>query len=272
MDMSGTERLWGSPSAAAASIRDRVQDEIGLSISIGVAANRYVAKVASGTMKPAGLVVVPEGEEAAFMAALRLKDLWGVGAKTRARLTELGIDSMERLLALSPECVSSIFGNAGGDFIYRAARGIDPGIYGGESKSRSISSETTFETDVVDREYVEGVLLGMAEELVSRLYAEGACSRCAVLKLRYDDFETLSARETRPAPFAGSSGVYEAARGLLERKLGLAGLDEGGSGQAELFEERGDREARVERAGIAAARKGLGKLTRARLVPRPPSD
>ena len=282
MDMSGTERLWGPPAVAAASIRDRIRDEIGLSISIGIAANRYVAKVASGTMKPAGLVAVPEGGEAAFMAALRLKDLWGVGGKTRARLAELGVDSMERLLALSRDSLSSLFGKAGGDFIYNAARGVDPGIYGGETKSRSISSETTFEVDVTDKEYIEGIVLGMAEELVSRLYTEGARSRCVVLKLRYDDFETLSARETRPEPFAGSADVYEAARGLLERKwngrplrlvgLGLAGLDDGAPGQAGLFEERGDREARVERAGIEASRKGLGKLTRARLItPRTPS-
>jgi len=279
LDMSGTERLWGPSEAAAVSIRGRVADETGLSLSIGVASNRYVAKVASGIRKPAGLVIVPEGGEAAFMRRLRLKDLWGVGARTRTRLGELGIDSIERLLALSPECLTSVFGKAGGDFIYRIARGDDPGIYGGEVRSRTISSETTFEQDVTDRLLVEETLLGMAEELTARLYAEEASSRCAVLKLRYDDFETLSARETRQEPFAGSRGVYQMAKILLDRTwrgrplrlvgLGLASLGDESQGQGRLFDEPGDRAARLEKAGIEAARRGLGKLTRARLVPKP---
>jgi DNA polymerase-4 len=279
LDMSGTGRLWGPPPEAAAAIRDRVRDETGLSISTGVASNRYVAKIASGTMKPAGLVVVPAGGEADFMKTLRLKDLWGVGPKTRERLEELGVDTMERVLGLSAESLSSVFGKAGGDFIYKAARGMDPGMYSGEVKSRSVSTETTFEKDVVDFGLLEETLLGMAEELFARLYAERASSCCVALKVRYEDFETLSAQETRTAPFTGSGGVYEAARALLYRTwngrplrligLGLTGLRETRSAQGNLFEEPGDREARVEKAGIEAARRGFGKLTRARLVPRP---
>ncbi|OHD22079.1 MAG: hypothetical protein A2Y38_12545 [Spirochaetes bacterium GWB1_59_5] len=279
LDMSGTERLWGHPADAAAMIRDKVRVETGLSISIGIASNRYVAKIASGTMKPAGLVVVPEGGEAEFMKNLRLKDLWGVGPRTRERLAELGIDTMERVLALTPESLLSILGKAGGDFIYKAARGIDPGMYSGETKSRSVSTETTFEKDVSDYGILEERLLGMAEELIARLYAEGACSCCVALKLRYGDFETLSVQETRPEPFTGSSGVYDLAKALLYRKwngrplrligLGLTGLDKTTVGQGSLFEEPGDRAARVEKAGIEAARRGFGKLTRARLVSRP---
>lgn len=279
LDMSGTGRLWGPAPVAAAAIRDSVHDETGLSISIGIASNRYVAKIASGTKKPAGLVIVPAGGEAEFMKGLRLKDLWGVGPRTRERLAELGIDTVERVLALGKESLSSIFGNAGGEFIYSAARGIDPGIYSGEAKARSISTETTFGKDVSDSGLLEETLLGMAEELFARLYAERASSCCVVLKLRYDDFETLSARETRPASFSGSGGVYEASKALLYRKwnggplrligLALTGLGETRSGQGSLFEEPGDREAKVEKAGIEAARRGFGKLTRARLVPRP---
>ena len=279
LDMTGTELLWGPPDAAAASIRDKVREDTGLSISIGIASNRYVAKVASGTKKPAGLVRVPEGGEGEFIRGLRLKDLWGVGAKTRARLESLGVDDMPKLLALSTDTLSSIFGNAGGDFIYKAARGIDPGIYTGEAKSRSISTETTFGRDIADRSLIEETLLGMSEELVARLHAEGGRSRCVAIKIRYGDFETLSARETRLDPFCGSAGVYEAATALLGRKwdgrplrlvgLGLAGLDEGAPVQGSLFEARDDRTAKLEKAGIEAARRGLGKLTRARLIERP---
>jgi len=279
LDMTGTERLWGAPREAAEAIRDRVARETGLSISIGIAPNRYVAKVASGVRKPAGLVVVEPGDEAAFMAGLRLKDLWGVGPKTRARLEELGIGDQARLLELSRATLESNFGKAGGEFIYGVARGVDPGIYAGEARSRSISSETTYERDEAGLPRIETTLLGMAEELVARLYADGYSSRCVALKLRYGDFETVGVRETLDEPFFDSGAVYEAARSLLARKwdgrplrlvgLALACLERGAARQAGLFDDGDDRVARVERAGIEAARRGLGKLTRARLLHGP---
>ncbi len=279
LDMGGTERLWGLPDAAAATIKSRVRIGTGLSISIGVASNRYVAKIASGVRKPDGLVIVEPGGEAAFMRTLRLKDLWGAGPKTRARLESMGIDSIERLAALSPDALVSILGKAGGAFILAAVNGEDPGIYGAESKARSMSTETTFDTDSADRGIVESTLLAMAEELIARLYAEGGSSNCAVLKLRYDDFETVSIRETRSEPLLSSQGLYEAALSLLGRKwtgkalrlvgLGLAGLDGRGMDQGNLFDDPYAKSARVERAVLEAGRRGLGKLTKARLVPRP---
>lgn len=279
LDMSGTQRLWGPPEHAARCIHDRIAADIGLSISIGVASNRYIAKIACGIKKPAGLVVVAKGEEAAFISTLRLKDLWGVGAKTRARMEELGIDSIDRLLALSQDCLVSVFGSSGGHYMHAIARGMDPGIYSGESRTKSLSSELTFEKDIRDIETVEATLLGMSEELAARLYAEGLASRCVILKLRYDDFETLSARESRPERYAGSSDVFEAAKALFRKKwvgrplrlvgLGLQCLEEGAVSQGNLFEPPGKREAKVEQVGFETAAKGLGGLTRARLVPRP---
>ena len=279
LDMTGTERLWGPPKTAATAIRDRVASLTGLSISTGVASNRYVAKVASGVEKPAGLVVVEPGDEAGFMLGLRLKDLWGVGGKTRDRLGQLGIDTVERLAALSPDSLSSLFGVSGGDFIRKVARGIDPGIYDGDPKTRSMSSERTFEVDVTDRSVVESTLLGMAEELVARMYPEGLQSSCAILKLRYDDFETISVRRTRQSPFVGSAGVYETAVALLDEKwmgrpvrlIGLGLAIDRHSGQGDLFDDPGERAARVEQAVIDASRRGLGTMTRARLIPRPVS-
>jgi len=279
LDMSGTERLWGTPKVAAASIQRRVQEETGLTISVGVAANRYVAKIASGLRKPQGLVIVEPGQESDFMRGLRLKDLWGAGAKTRSRLEAVGVDSMERLLALCEPALLSLFGKAGGAFLYGAARGIDPGIYGAEAASRSISTELTFERDVAETDTIESTLLGMAQELAARLWAEGESSRRVALKLRYGDFETTSMQATRPAAFSGSADIYEAALGLLRKSwsgkplrlvgLGLACLDAPDSGQGMLFDEPADRAARVEKAALEAARRGFGSLTRARLVRKP---
>jgi len=279
LDMSGTERLWGPPASAAASIQSRVLESTGLSISIGIAANRYVAKLASSLRKPAGLVIVEQGTEATFMLGLRLKDLWGAGPKTRARLEELGIDTVKRLAGMSASSLVSLFGKAGGEFLHSIARGVDPGIYAGETASMSISTETTFEKDVSSRHAIESTLMAMSEELVARLLEQKVSSRCAVLKIRYDDFETVSIRETRPVVFSSSTSLYDAALSLLTRKwdgrplrlvgLGLAGVTEGTIAQLELFEERDERAACLDRAAFDAARRGLGKLTKARLVPKP---
>lgn len=279
LDMTGTERLWGEPAEAASAVQARVLGELGLSVSVGVAANRYVAKIASGVRKPAGLVVVDRGDEASFMRGLRLKDLWGVGEKSRARLAEYGIGTMERLLELSPGALESIFGPAGARFVSLAAHGEDPGIYAGQAKSRSMSSETTFEEDCADRDRLESTLMAIAEELAARLYAEGLAASTVFVKLRYGDFETLSAQESGPEPRSSSGDIFKAALGLLYSRwdgrplrlagLGVASLASKASAQPSLFEAPGDRDGRVEAAGIEAARRGLGRLTRARLIPRP---
>ncbi|MBN2875620.1 MAG: DNA polymerase IV [Spirochaetales bacterium] len=299
LDMSGTDLLWGSPEKAATMLQARVLRETGLSISIGVACNRYVAKVACGVRKPGGLLLVNEGEEAGFMLSLRLKDVWGAGAKTRARLEALGILTVEQLAALSLETLTSQFGKAGGSFLYRIARGVDPGIYEGEAASRSMSTETTYDQDMSDRMAVEATLLAMSEELMARMIKERTRSNCAVLKLRYANFETVSIRETRTVAIASSTALYGVALSLLSRKwdgrplrlvgLGLARLEGAkhddapcptqdsyavGGGyeemeQGELFSCDDEKQILVERAAFEAARKGLGKLTRARLVPSP---
>lgn len=276
LDMGGTDRLWGSTRQAARAIKDAVGDKTGLGISIGAAPNRYVAKIASGYQKPDGLTIVEAGDEDAFMAGLSLDKLWGAGGKTRERLAELGVRDMATLRSLSQAVLRSVFGASGGAFLYGACRGVDPGVYATEAKSHSMSTETTFGRDVRERETLESVLLIMSEELAYRMYAESVVSRTVVLKLRYDDFETVSARETRQARLSSSAGIYETALGLLARKwtgrpirligLGLASLSEGDGGQGQLFEERSDREARLERAAFEAKKRGLGTITRARLI------
>jgi DNA polymerase-4 len=278
LDMTGTGRIWGAPEAAARKLKKRVQSETGLSVSVGVASNRYIAKLAAGFRKPDGLVLVPEGEEADFMATLELKDLWGAGAKTRERFDELGIRSVQDLRSLSEGMLSSLFGKAGGDFLYKVCRGIDPGIYSSEPKSRSMSTETTFDRDVTDMETLECVLLGMSMELSLRMYEAGQSSRCLALKLRYEDFETLGVRQTMDGPFLNADGIFDAARLLLGKRwngrpirligIGLCALEDGIGRQALLFEPEDARVSKVEKAAFDAGRKGLGKITRASLLPR----
>jgi DNA polymerase IV len=279
MDMTGTERLWGPPAEAAALLKRRVREETGLGISVGVAPNPYVAKIASGLRKPDGLVVVEPDRVEAFMLELPLAKLWGAGEKTQERFRELGILSTAQLASFGQAQMASIFGNAGGAFLYDAVRGRDPGMLsGGEAGSRSMSAETTFERDCADRERIESVLLALSDELAYRLWAEGFRSRTLVLKLRLHDFTTVTRRATRPSYFLSSEDTVAGATALLDKAwdgrseirllgLGLAELEkEGAAIQGELFADGSERSRKAQAAVFEIERKGLGKVTRARLL------
>jgi DNA polymerase-4 len=278
LDMTGTELLWGRPEEAARRLKEEVFAGTGLSISVGAATNRYVAKIASGLRKPDGLVLVAPGEEASFMLGLPLTKLWGAGERTQERFRELGILGMAQLASFGEAQLESLFGKAGGRFLHTATRGRDPGIMGAERGSHSMSAETTFERDLSDRDSLEAVLMGLAEELSYRLWAEGFRSRTIVLKLRYHDFSTLSRRSTKPSFLLSSAEAYKEAAALFERiwdgrtevrlvGLGFADLEAAAAGgQGELFADASERIRRAEAAVFEIERKGLGRVTRARLI------
>jgi DNA polymerase IV len=281
LDMTGTQRLWGPPEEAARLLKERVRERTRLGISIGIAPNRYVAKIASGLRKPDGLVYVRPEDAEAFMLGLPLGKLWGAGEKTQERFAELGIGSVAQLASFGLAQLESLFGRAGGAFLYGAVRGRDIGGFGvGELGSRSMSAETTFERDCSEREQVEDVLLALSEELAYRLWAEGFGSRTLVLKLRFHDFTTISRRLTRGARYRSSGEAYKDALALLDkawdgraslRLLGLCFADleaEGADAQGELFADPSERASRAESAVFEIERKGMGKVTRARLVGR----
>ncbi|MGA2544914.1 MAG: DNA polymerase IV [Rectinemataceae bacterium] len=281
LDMTGTERLWGPPETAARLLKDRVAAKTNLSISIGVGPNRYVAKIASGLRKPNGLVLVPPGRVEAFMLELPLAKLWGAGGKTQDRFRELGINSIAELVSFGEAQLASLFGKAGGAFLYGAARGREAGMLNpGDPSSRSMSAETTFEHDCSDRECVEDVLMSLAGELAYRLWSEGLKSRTLVLKLRLHDFSTLSRRKARGGYYLSSSDAFTDALTLLDgtwdgrteiRLLGLCFADlesEDGGSQGELFADGSERARKAEGAVFEIERRGLGKVTRARLLGR----
>jgi DNA polymerase-4 len=279
LDMSGTGLLWGSPAEAATTLKSRVRGETGLCISVGVAPNRYVAKIASGLRKPDGLVIVEPGEEAAFMLALPLSKLWGAGEKTQERFRDLGILTMADLVALDERQLSRLFGEAGGSYLYRAARGADLPLFGGKTASKSVSAESTFENDIVDREALEASLLEMGCSLLYRLWQGGLSSRTLVLKLRLFDFTTLSRRLTRPLDYGDTNKVLADALELLDRAwngktpvrlIGLAFADVTDSAapaQAELFPPE-DRRKKLEAAIFGLEKKGIADLRPARLIGR----
>ncbi len=277
LDMSGMGLLWDSPEAAARSLKDRVRNETGLCISVGIGPNRYVAKIASGLRKPNGLVVVKSGEEDRFMLSLPLTKLWGAGEKTQERFRDLGILTMADLVALDERRITGIFGEAGGHFLHEACRGRDIAIFGTRSASRSVSAEMTFENDIDSREALESCLLEMGCSLLFRLWQGKSSSRCLGLKLRLFDFTTISRRLTRTIDYADSNQVLSDAVELLDRAwngrtavrlIGLTFFDLGSPPartQPELFPTE-DKRKKLEEAIFKLEEKGIADLRPARLL------
>jgi DNA polymerase-4 len=279
LDLTGTRRLFGSPMEVARRIKEEVNKACDLTISIGIADNGYLAKLASEAGKPDGLVLVEEENKEPFLDTLRLDQLWGVGEKTLARLHELNITDMPRLRAFSSDLLGSLMGKAAGRFLYNAARGTDPGIHPTETKSHSLSSEVTFERDRRDRESLTRVLLETAQQIIERLIVGEKRARTVFIKLRYSDFTTVTARKTVKHWIASTEQMYRLALDLLDTKwdghsairligLGVAGVVKDPLPlQVELFEDPEEKRMRVEET-VTRLKKKIGgeKLTRASLL------
>lgn len=279
LDMTGTERLYGRSADAARSLKKRILDETGLTVSIGIAPSRFLAKLASDFRKPDGLTRVPAGSEIEFIDTIGLAKLWGIGKSTLASLEKHHIRTTQELRALPPETLSRYFGEKGGEYLYKISRGIDPGIYDGESKSHSISSENTYYPDLYSLEAIDTFLLEMSQEVMFRAMDEGFMPRTVAVKIRYGDFTTVSIQATPEDGILNSKEVYEIARSLFRRKytgegvrllgVGLYQLYEGeGLQQGDLFAEERERQRKLEKA-VLKINAGGSRLTRASTLQKP---
>jgi DNA polymerase-4 len=279
LDMTGTERLFGPASATGARLRGEVRREAGLAISVGIGPNKLVAKMATNSAKPDGMREVTADGVDAFLESLALKDLWGVGGKTLERLSELAIDTVTRLRAIPEPQLAGLLGKGTAAFLCRASHGIDPGIFGEEPQSRTLSAETTFETDRRDRSSVERALLELCHQVAFRMLDGGWRSKTAVLKLRFHDFTTTTARKTIGHWITSTEELYAVTRALLAARwdggtpvrlvgAGCAGLETvGGHGQLELFADGMERRRKVEEAVLGIRRRmGDGTVTKASLL------
>jgi len=195
LDVTGSIAAFGDGRAMAGRIKQRVLEEVGLVVSVGVASNKLCAKVASDLRKPDALVVVPHGEEAAFLAPLPVGRLWGVGPQARAALGDYGVTTIGQLAALSEATLRRRFGQHGAALAERA-RGIDNSPVAPFGAPKSIGHEHTFEQDTQLCSQIEATLLDLAESVASRLRHHELAAGALQLKLRYEGFETL----TRQAP------------------------------------------------------------------------
>ena len=215
LDMTGTQRLFGPPREFAIKIKERVKNEIGITMSIGIATSPFIAKMASDYNKPNGLCAVSPGKEQIFIDTIGLSKIWGIGKSGKRTLESHGITTTAQARQYSLEQLQRILGVSFGEYLYLACRGIDPGTMSQKAKSHSISSEMTFIEDIVEEETLHQVLLSMSHELMGRSIDEKIIARTIGLKLRWGDFKTITIQDTPEDPILNATTIYSIAKKLL---------------------------------------------------------
>ncbi len=207
LDVSASSLLFGDGEACAKRVKADILERSGLTCSVGVAANKFVAKVASELRKPDGLVLVPAGEEQAFLAPLAIGRLWGVGKVAEAQFLRLGIRRIGDLLTTDARLLRSAFGQSYIDHVLSLALGQDQRPVESEHRAKSIGRETTFEDDTRDFGLLRQTLADLAEDVAARLRHYGWSAAQLTVKFRWEGFET----HTRQAPLRPASAHGPAA-------------------------------------------------------------
>jgi DNA polymerase-4 len=220
VDISGL----GDPAGIARSLQAEVREGIGLPCSVGIAASKLVAKIATEVGKKSGkkgeppnaLTIVPPGTEAAFLDPLPADMLWGVGPKTAARLEQVGIRTVGDIARRPEADLVRWFGETGAE-LWRHAQGIDERPIVTEYEAKSISQETTFARDVRDDRELERTLRGLSEQVGRRLRKSGLAGTTVRIKLRWPDFTSLTRQRSLPQPTDQDDEIYRTALGLLAK-------------------------------------------------------
>ncbi|MBI4338205.1 MAG: DNA polymerase IV [Chloroflexi bacterium] len=218
LDMTGSEALYGPLAGVARDIKARVRRELGVTVSAGIASGKVAAKVASDAGKPDGLVEVPPGGDAAFLAPLPADDLPGIGPSTTAALKALGILTVGQLAQAPPLLLRRAFG-AWGDLLHCWANGQDDSPVLPPAPPKSIGRSTTFAKDTRDRAFLRSMLRYLTERVGADLRKEGKLARVVVLTLRWADFTTFSRHQTLKAPADSDEAIYRAGEALMQREL-----------------------------------------------------
>lgn len=232
LDMSGCERLFGAPAAMADALRSAVHRATGLHISVGVAASKYVAKVASAQAKPNGVAVVPPAKAKAWLAPLPVARLWGVGAKTAPRLWALGLTTIGAVAAADRRWLAAQLGTAG-PRLHDLANARDPRRVRGTRTAQSIGSERTLAADVARPADIERHLRRAAERIARRLRAKGCAARGIRVRLKTNRFAMLSRQRQLPRAADTAAEFLAVGRTLLRdiahrgpfRLVGMAAFD-----------------------------------------------
>lgn len=226
LDITGSTALFGSPGRIAADVRARVQKELALTCSVGLGPNKLVAKLASKEAKPRatrqgvkpgpGTVLVAADEVLDFLWPLPVGALWGVGRAAQERLARLGVQTVGALAALPAASVVSALGKAAGQLVYELSWGRDDRQVEPDRPVKSIGHEETYPADVFDREQLKRRLVVMGDLVAARLRQHGFVAKTVVLKLRYDDFTTVSRSHTFPVPQSSGPSLWQMAAAMFD--------------------------------------------------------
>ena len=231
LDITGSAALLGRPDQIALSIKKEIHQTTGLTASVGLAPNKFLAKIASDLRKPDGLVVVQEKDIQEFLHGLPISRLWGVGPKTEQRLREMGFHTIGQLTAASRESLIRSLGSLG-EHLFHLSRGKDNRPVVPNWEPKSIGSETTFDVDTDDRELLLRTILELSDHVAERLRKDGYRARKVTLKLRYSSFSTHTKQQSLDKRIQTGEELAQIARALfsqfpLTQKIRLIGVSAG---------------------------------------------
>lgn len=278
LDVQGVRRLWGSPARIAGLIRERVQAEVGITCSVGVASTKHVAKMASTIAKPDGMLVIAAADTLDFLAPRSVRALWGVGPKAAESLEARGIRTIRDIRETPQETLDRAVGPALSARLVQLARGEDARAVDTERVEKSIGHEETFDQDIADREFLRAELLRLSDRVGARLRRAGWETSTVSIKIRFADFRTVNRSQTLTEPTAVSQRIGEAAQGLFElidrrdpiRLVGVRAekLRPAGGGALALWDEDEDWRKVEGAVDEAIARFGTATISRARHIGR----
>ena len=215
LDVTGADRLLGTPQSIAAAIKQRIHDELGLTASVGVAPNKFLAKLASDLEKPDGLTIIEPDSIQEIIGPLPIKKMWGVGPATELKLRSFGIATFGDLQSWPSEILQSHFGSLGSK-LYRLCRGEDDRPVVTDQTIKSISQEQTFDEDRANPDEVRSVLRGQAEKVAMRLRKSDIRGKTITVKIRFGDFQTITRSTTLHAPTDRTDLICTQARDLFD--------------------------------------------------------
>jgi DNA polymerase-4 len=216
LDISGAQKLMGTPSQIGEVIRARVSDEQGITCSVGVASTMFVAKLATNFAKPDGLHVVPADKVIEFLHPLPIGALWGVGEKTAEQLSRLGLVNVSDIANTPVKTLARVIGQAAAEHLYELAWGRDPRTVTPNQAEKSIGAERTFESDMDDPEEILAQILDLSNKVAKRLRASNYFSRTITIKVRFADFTSITRSKSLPASTDLATDIYATSKSLFE--------------------------------------------------------
>jgi len=260
LDTAGCEKLFGTAEAIGRMIKEDIKRELGLTVSIGVAPNKFIAKIASDVQKPDGFVIVGQHEIQDFLDPLPITRIWGIGKVSSAKLNELGIYKIEDLRQLPKAQLEEWFGKHGAH-LWQLAHGIDDRQVVTDSQAKSISHETTFDINLKNLETAQSQLLHLTEQVAARLRHSQLKGRTITIKVRFGDFKTITRSHSVASPTNTTSQIWKVVNEMLLPKVGvnrqgirLLGVgvshfneEETVSEQIDMFQQQNKKDANVDK-------------------------